>query len=174
MIKNFNSFINENYDDMLDNLKKISSGLSMMKRSITPDEIIEDFFLEFKEVEGYKVTIGGQNLGDIKNGLYALVSMSNIIDKENIESEFNRIVKKLQSAKSRLTILYNFNCHFKISIGGKNQSFLNKETHQNDIYEFQGVGDSKYGQDGKGNYYCPTGEPLPNDKTTIDIEFYII
>mgnify|MGYP000929694915 FL=1 len=178
-IKNF-----ESYDeDMINSLKQLSYQMSRFKtllkmdiRHKTPKEIYEDYFLEFRESENFRVKISGNNhrVGPIT------IYLDNMLDKNTIESEFYRYVEKLKSIKKRLVNDFNFNCHFTIKLNGKIQVKQHGFDRQNDEYPFLGIGDDKYGYDSKFYYTNDKNiigsnlKDFPNDKVAIRIIFYII
>ena len=153
----------------LDTLKTL---MSIHHRKSTPSDIYEDYFLEFKEIEKFKIRIGGTtDFGAVQ------IDMWNMIDLSTVESELDRYTKKLKSIKARLDEK-GFNCHFRIQLNGTSQSNLNTKTHRNDDYKFKGVGDKKWGYDGKDNIYSDNPStnylPFPDDKVSIIIKFLIV
>lgn len=172
----------EDHKDTLNSLKELSDQLDRLKtllkmnvRHQTPKEIYEDFFLEFKESEGFKEYIHGRSnsVGPINVDLY------NMIDEDIIESEFYRYVNKLKSIKSRLSEYGNFDCHFTISLNGKIQNIQVGSDRRNDEFKFSGLGDKKSGYDGSGQYYTDDGsfagsKDFPDGKVAVIIKFYII
>ena len=173
----------EDHEDLLNSLKKLSDQMSRLKiltkmyiRHKTPKEIYEDFFLEFKESEGFKIEIHGRS----NNGIGPIsVDLYNMIDKDIIESEFYRYVDKLKSIKSRLENYMNFDCHFTISLNGKEQNVQVGYDRRNDEFKFSGLGDKKSGYDGNGQYYTNINgiagsKNFPDDKVSMIIKFYII
>ena len=168
--------MNESNDEELrDLLKNLHHKMKGFIRTGTPDEVYEDYFLELKESENFRV---GINKG---NGFATDVTIEGMIDSDKVESEFNRILNKMKMIKSRLENQYDFDCHFMIYIGGQSQQDLNPETHKNDLYSFKGVGNKKSGYD-KDFYYtdCEIGQldrnykPFPEDKVSISIKFMIV
>jgi hypothetical protein len=175
----------ESFDELKDQLAKLSDTMKSFKtlaklnyRRNTPLEIIEDYFLEFKEIEKFHIYYH-----DVKEGYGPIVIyLENILDEENIESEFYRYVNKLQSIKKRIEEKL-FDCHFSIKLNGKHQSDLNPKTNKNDDYKFKGLGDKRSGHDSKGIYHTDTppgwitNRPwfiMEPNKVAIKIEFYII
>lgn len=176
----------ESYEDLRDELGKLSDAMSRLKtmvqldyRNKTPQEIIDDYFLEFKEIEGFFIHSyrNREGFGPIH------ICLENIIDEENVESEFHRYLNKLQSIKKRIEDK-SFTCHFTFKLNGKDQSDLNHKTHKNDDYKFKGLGTKKSGHDGKGIWHCEDPSPfdLQNNRyakwlpgmVSIKIDFYII
>ncbi len=173
----------EDHEDLLNSLKSLSGQMSRLKtlmkmdvRHRTPKEIYEDFFLEFKESEGFKVEIHGRT----NNGIGPItVDLYNMIDEDIIESEFYRYVDKLKSVKSRLVNHMNFDCHFTIQLNGKEQNVQVGYDRRNDEFKFSGLGDKKRGYDGNGQYYTNDNgiagsKNFPDDKVSVIIKFYII
>lgn len=170
----------ETHKELLKSLKSLSGEMNRLKtlvnmerRRITPNEIFEDYFLEFKELEKFRVNIynNTNGIGPIHFELY------NMIDKDIIESEFYRFLRKLQSIQQRLEY-QKFECLFKIGLNGRSQADLDPIKHKNDDYKFKGLGSSKWGYDSK-NYYSDTDAvghslPFPEDKVSVRIDFYII
>ncbi len=176
----------ESYKELKDELGKLSDVMGRLKTMVKLDyrrkfplELIEDYFLEFKEIEKFYIWYH-----DVKEGFGPIVIyLENILDEENIESELNRYVNKLKSIKERIEKKEFFDCHFSIKLNGKVQSDLNPKTNRNDDYKFKGLGDKRWGHDGKGIYHTDTppgwitNRPwvmmVPN-QVAIKIEFYII
>lgn len=172
----------EDHDDLLKSLKDLSGQMSRLKtlvkmdvRHRTPKEIYEDFFLEFKESEKFYFRFHGTNsgIGPLNVDLYKMV------DEDIIESEFYRYVNKLKSIKSRLENYMNFDCHFTISLNGKEQNVQVGYDRRNDEFKFSGLGDRKSGYDGDGQYYTNDGgivgsKNFPDGKVSVIIKFMII
>lgn len=176
----------EDHDDLLASLKGLSDQLNRLKiltkldyRQKMPQEIIDDYFLEFEESEGFKIFKyrNREGIGPIH------IQLCNIIDKENVESELYRYVNKLKSIQKRIENL-SFDCHFQILLNGKSQADLNPKTNRNDDYKFKGLGDNSNGYDGKGVYHKDKlsgyelndkgyTQSMPNE-VAIKIDFYII
>lgn len=170
--------------ELINNLKGLSNQLGRLKtlakldyRQKTPSDVYEDYFLEFKDSEEFKVDISrsGGYIGPIDIHMYKMLDLS------TIESEFYRYVNKLESIKKRLE-QKSFDCHFTIKLNGKDQSKYNEREYKNNIYEYQGLGDRKWGYDSKGNKYTEVGssyrgtsdKDFPKDKVAIIIRFMII
>lgn len=168
--------MNESQDqELLDLMKRLQHNMRGLIRTGTPDEVYEDYFLELKESENFRVTI---NKG---KGFVTHIEMNGMLDKDNIEAEFNRILNKMKMIKERLEHQFNFNCHFMIWINGQSQQDLNTQTHKNDDYKFKGIGPNKRGWD--KDYFYTTDEirpydrnyrPYPEDKASIEIKFMIV
>ena len=173
----------EDHEDLLKSLKMLSDQMSRLKiltkmdiRHKTPKEIYEDFFLEFKESEKFYFQLHGRTnagVGPINIDLYKMV------DESIIESEFYRYVNKLKSIKSRLENYMNFDCHFTISLNGKEQNVQVGYDRRNDEFKFSGLGDKKRGYDGDGQYYTNDSgmagsKNFPDGKVSVIIKFYII
>ena len=159
--------------DLLNNLKDLSDKMNQLKhlvqshrREFTPQELLEDYFLEFKESEMYHTSINQQ--------FYLItVSMDNALDKNRIEEEFNRILNKLISVKSRIEGIDGYQCQFDINLGGVKQSNYNPKTMRNDDYQYKGFGDRKYGWIDNKYYSSDKGE-YPNNKVPISIRFFMV
>lgn len=183
MIKSFYEFVKESKTDreLLDLMKQLSDQTKRLKSLVKADfrdkfsiESYEDYFLEFKELEKFLVRIhkGGQI------GL-TTIDMWGLIDEDKIESEFYRLLNKSKSIKTRLTKLYNFECHFDIKLNGKSQSKPNPDpklqyNRQENVYEFCGLGTSLYGYDNKGIFLGNGGIPFPSGKVAMKIEFFLV
>lgn len=177
--KKGDKYIKESYDDddaeeLLNNLKTLSGEMSRLntlsqahRRQFTPQELIEDYFLEFKDSEKYNI--------DIDQKFYLIsVFLRNSVNKKDVELEFSKIVSKLESIKKRLWEIDKYKCQFEILIGGKSQNVYNPKTYKNDIYEYQGFGDADYGFiDGKYISYTDR-DKYPKDMTPIDIKFFLV
>ena len=168
--------MNESQDqELLDLMKRLQHNMKGLIRGGTPDEVYEDYFLELKESENFRVRI---NKG---NGFVTHVEINGMIDVDKAESEFNRILNKMKMIKERLHNRFDFDCHFMIWLNGQPQQDLNDKTHRNDDYKFKGVGSKKRGYD--KDFYYTDGEisqwdrsykPFPDDKVAIDIKFMIV
>jgi hypothetical protein len=169
----------ENNDELLNNLKDLSGKMSQLntlvkqhRRQFTPKELLEDYFLEFKESEKYHI--------DINQQFYLIaVSMDNALDKNRIEEEFNRILNKLTSIKDRIEKIESYQCHFEINLGGVKQSNHNSKTMRNDDYQYKGFGDRKYGWIDNKYFSINTDrwqdiDKYPDDKVPISIRFFIV
>lgn len=181
-------FENFEHEELEKSLKELSRQLSTLKNLVkaeirfkTPTEIYNDYFLEFKEVDKFRVKVNGSTnwqVGPIT------INLNKMIDISIAESEFNRILNKLQSVKKRLENDFNFDCHFKIKLNGQNQCDWNPITYRNDDFKFKGVGNKNTGYDGEGHYYTDNMrdvESRPNeyklvspDLVSLEINFYII
>lgn len=170
-------------DDLKNSLQQLSHQMGRLKslvkkeiREKTPQEIYEDYFLEFKEIEKFYIEIHNKPYGLCEINLY------NIIDKDTVESEFYRYANKLKSIKSRLEYSFGFQCHYTIKLNGKVQAIQHGYNRQDDEYKFLGLGVSMFGCDGKRNYYNSkpssivnsNDKVLPDDKVSIIIAFIII
>jgi hypothetical protein len=170
--------------ELIDSLRDLQNQMSRLKtlvkmdyRDKTPKDIYEDYFLEFKDSEGFKVDIRKNNyaVGPVNIYLY------NMIDKKTVESEFYRYVNKLKSIKERLEYKA-FTCHFTIKLDGKIQNVQTGYDRRDDDFIFSGLGDHKFGYDGKGNHYNnnqsnyrnTTDKDFPEDKVSIIVDFKII
>ena len=165
-------------DEVSDNLQKLSDHMSRLKsalkyhiRSTTPKDVYEDYFLEFDELEGFKVNYYNQS------NFLIYFTLQNMIDVNNIKSELHRYINKLQSIKLRIEEAFTSDCHFAIYLNGKLQAELNPKTHKTDDYKFMGIGDQKWGRD-KENSYSENQSggalPFPVDKVAMKIDFYIV
>lgn len=173
----------EDHEDLLKSLKMLSGQMDKLKtlvkmdvRHQTPREIYEDFFLEFKESEKFKVDIHGSSNSGV-GPMY--IDLYNMIDESIIESEFYRYVDKLKSIKSRLLEYNDFNCHFTILLNGKIQNVQIGYDRRNDEYKFSGIGDKKWGYDGKNQLYTnhngiSGSKDFPDDKVSVIIKFILI
>jgi predicted ABC-type ATPase len=168
--------MNESQDqELLNSIRRFKNNIKSLIRVGTPDEIYEDYFLELKECENFRVTI------DKGKGFVTYVEISGMIDANKVESEFNRILNKMKTIKERLHNQFNFDCHFMIWLNGKPQQDLNVKTYRNDDYKFKGVGSKKRGcdrnfyyTDSKINHLDGYSKPFPDDKVAIDIKFMIV
>ena len=168
--------MSESHDEELkDLLKNLNHKMKGFIRVGTPDEIYEDYFLELKESENFRVRI------DKGNGFVTNIEIEGMIDSDKVESEFNRILNKMKMIKERLHNQFNFDCHFMIRLNGQSQQDLNDKTHRNDDYKFKGVGTNKRGYD--KDFYYTDGEigqwdrnykPFPDDKVAVSIRFMIV
>ena len=168
--------MNESQDqELLDLMKRLQHNMKGLIRGGTPDEVYEDYFLELKESENFRVRI---NKG---NGFVTHVEINGMIDVDKAESEFNRILNKMKMIRERLHNQFDFDCHFMIWLNGQSQQDLNERTHRNDDYKFKGVGSKKRGYD--KDFYYTDGEisqwdrsykPFPDGKVAIDIKFMIV
>ena len=68
---------------------------------------------------------------------------------------------------------YCHSCHFMFTIGGKNQSNLNKKTHKNDDYEFKGIGDNKNGYLDGVYYSFQDEDKISKNTTPFNIRFFL-
>lgn len=156
-------------EELLSDLKNLHHKMRGFIRTGTPDEVYEDYFLDLKESENFKVSISKGN------GFVTNIELNGLIDLDSAESEFNRLLSMMKTAKQR------FDCHFMIWIGGQPQQDLNPNTHRNDLYNFKGVGSYKSGYD-KDFYYTDRqisawetkSRPFPEDKAPIQIKFMIV
>lgn len=170
--------------ELLNDLKNLSYQLGRLKtfakmdyRNKMPKENFEDYFLEFKDSEDFYIDIhkASSGIGPVE------IMMYKMSDLDTIESEFYRYVNKLESVKKRLES-QSFDCHFTIKLNGKDQSKYNEKEYKNNIYEYQGLGDRKWGFDNKKNKYTEIGssyrgtddKDFPNDKVSVIIRFMII
>ncbi len=182
-VKKFEAWDDEKSKSLLNVLKDFSGQMDRLKllvkhdtRVKTPKEIYEDYFLEFKEVEGFHIIINKDVVvGPVRVSLY------NMIDINIIENEFYRFVNKFKSVQMRLENDFSFDCLFNIKLNGKPQADLNTKTHKNDDYKFKGLGDRKFGYDGKGNCYNTDNSSsysgslkFPDNKVSMIVDFYII
>lgn len=169
----------EDHKDLLDSFKKLADAMSKFKyaaksevRAKTPKEIYEDYFLEFKEIEKFKIDVR-------PNGHFgpSTITLYNMINLDTVESEFNRYLNMLKSIQLRLEEKFGFECLFTIKLNGENQADLDTVRHKNDDYKFKGLGKSKWGYDLTGHYSNTSfvgAIPFPEDKVSIIIEFLII
>ena len=173
----------ESQEELKNSLKSLSDSMSRLKTLVkverrikNPSEIYEDYFLEFKDFENFRLDIYRNN-----NGIGPIhFKLSNMIDKDIIESEFNRYLSKLKSIQSRLEYA-KYDCLFSIKLNGRSQSDLDPIRHKNDDYKFKGLGDSYFGYDKKfvysnsrSQYRNTTDLEFPDDKVSFIIDFYII
>jgi len=164
----------ENNDELLNSLKDLSGKMSHLntlvkqhRRQFTPQELLEDYFLEFKESEKYHININQQ--------FYLItVSMDNALDKNRIEEEFNRILNKLISVKSRIEGIDGYQCQFDINLGGVKQSNYNPKTMRNDDYQYKGFGNNKYGWVDNKYFSSQDINKYPDDKVPISIRFFMV
>lgn len=176
IVRNKSLSISEsNEEELLDTLRNLHNNMRGFIRVGTPDEIYEDYFLELRESENFRVSI---NKG---HGFVTNIDINGMIDKDIVESEFNRILNKMKMIKSRLEKQFGFDCHFMIWINGQAQQELNSETHRNDDYKFKGIGNKMIGWD--KDYFYTKDEirphdrnyrPYPEDKAAINIKFMIV
>src|SRR5574343_262461 len=134
------------FEELSKQLNKLHHSIKGMIRNALPKDVYKDYFLELEEVENFRVSI-------IKDSFVTSINIRGMIDIDKIESEFNRILKEMNTIKDRLTTIYGFNCHFMMYLNGQGQQENNPVTHKNDIYKFLGVGtNNRFGQDRKHTY----------------------
>lgn len=176
----------ENNEELLNSLRDLSDKMGQLnslvkqnRRQFTPKELLEDYFLEIKETDMYDVKINQQ--------FYLIsITMENSIPKVNAEQEFNKILNRMKSIKSRIEQIDKYQCHFDIRINNITQSKHNPKTMKNDDYQYMGFGDQipKYGYI-NGKYYSSDGGYLqdlmkpernnyPNDMVPIKIRFFMV
>lgn len=165
----------ENNDELLNNLKDLSGKMSQLnslvkqhRRQFTPKELLEDYFLETKETDQYHI--------DINQEFYLItITMENSIPKINAEQEFNKMLNRMKSIKSRIEQIDKYECHFDIQLNYTKQSKHNPKTMKNDDYQYMGFGDNqpKSGYI-NGKYYSWTDDNYPNDMIPISIRFFMV
>lgn len=155
----------ESDNELLKSLKSLSSSFGRLKMNITPSDFFEDYFLEFKETEGFNIKITKSYIISIE--------LNKLINLDIVEGEFNRILNKLNSIKDRIEKIEGYSCHFMFTIGGKNQSNLNKKTHKNDDYEFKGIGDNKNGYLDGVYYSFQDEDKISKNTTPFNIRFFL-
>lgn len=165
------------FEELSKQLKNLHHSLKGMVRNALPEDVYKDYFLELEEVENFRVSL---NKG---NGFVTSIDINGMIDSYKVESEFNRILRKMNTIKDRLTTIYGFNCHFMIYLNGQGQQENNPVTHKNDIYKFLGVGSGRFGKDRKHSYTDNLTDydiargyykKFPENKVSLNIKFMII
>jgi hypothetical protein len=160
--------------ELLNSLKDLSDKMNQLKhlaqshrREFTPQELLEDYFLEFKESERYHI--------NIEQKFYLItILMDNAIDKNRAEEEFNRVLNKLVSIKNRIEQIEKYQCHFEINLGGVKQSNHNPKTMKNDDYQYKGFGDNRYGWIDNKYFSWQDKDSYPDDKVPISIRFFMV
>jgi hypothetical protein len=161
-------------EDLIKNIKELGGKVRQLRhaveshrREFTKKEILEDYFLEFKESEMFYI--------DIEQQFWLItVKLYNSLDKDRIEEEYNRILNKLISVKDRFEKIEGFQCHFDIKLGGLSQGNLNQKTNKNDDYKYKGFGDKKFGYLGNKWIHYDDTNNWPDDKVPISIDFFIV
>ena len=160
-------------EELLNNMRtlgnqvgRLKSILSQHLKAVTPTELYEDYFLEFKEVENFVVHIYNQS------NILIHVRLTNMLDKDNIESETVRYIQKMKGVVARLERKFGAKCHFAMFLNGKLQAEQKSSNRKDDDLKFTGVGTEFFGTDKNGSYGAYS-EPFPKDKVSMKIDFYL-
>ena len=170
-IKEYNDF-----EELSRELGNLNHSIRGMVRNALPEDVYKDDFLDLEELEDFRVRIN-------KSGFVTYIHINGMLNKDSIESEFNRVLLRMRTIKNRLEEKYGFDCHFMIYLNGEGQQENNPVTHKNDLYKFLGFKKGIFGQD---RFYTYTKNPsqsdilsnmykeFPEDKVALEVRFMII
>ena len=158
-----------------DTFSRARKDLHNYKRKMTPTEIYEDYFLDFKESDGFRIRINRPGeTSDFSMIVPIKISLEKIMPKKDInEALFNKLLTKLKTAKNRFES-QNYTCHFTIVFGGTHQCDWNPKTYKNDDYKYKGVGDLDKGYDSEGKFYSSYDTHMPEGFAPIECQFWIV
>jgi len=141
MILRYRKFM-EGYDkDILKMIKDLADKTNTLKKSIikslTPNEVYEDYFLEFIENESFTYHIYNTH-----NILMTIDLKKKMHRPKNIKSETERYLRKSSMIIKRLESMFpDSRCHFEMKLNGKVQAIQRGYDRKDDILTFTGIGD---------------------------------
>ena len=96
-----------------------------------------------------------------------------MIDKDKIESETERFIRKMKGVVARLERKFGSSCHFVIYLNGKPQCVQTSYNRKEDDIKFTGIGDELNGSDKDDSYGKYGNKPFPDDKVAMKIIFFM-